>query len=110
MAMDDDTPVGFALGFQARDADGEGPPIPGLCHISMIMVSPTRWGQRVGTALVTAILKEARARGFERAQLWTHLDNVRGQRLYARLGFVASGREKMDDGGEMIMHLLRVLG
>jgi hypothetical protein len=32
-----------------------------------------------------------------RAQLWTHADNVRAQRLYERRAFRRSGREKADD-------------
>ena len=39
-----------------------------------------------------------------RAQLWTHAGNERAQRLYERRGFGRSGREKLDDAGETIVH------
>ena len=49
------------------------------------------------------------SRGYERAQLWTHADNARAQRLYERHGFRRTGREKDDDLGEWIVHYERAL-
>lgn len=96
--------VGTALGSQALDGDGDGPPLPGLCHVSAVSVRPDRWGRGVGTRLVRHLMGEARARGYSAFQLWTHADNERAQRLYERLGFVRSGREKVDDFEERIVH------
>jgi GNAT superfamily N-acetyltransferase len=101
--------VGMALGMQGLADDGAGPPIPGLCHISLVFVLPERWGQGIGGRIVDAILAEARSRGYERAQLWTHAANHRAQRLYERRGFHRSGREVEDDLGERIVHYERVL-
>ncbi len=59
--------VGMALGVQALSDDGIGPPVPGLCHVSMVFVAPNRWGEGLGGRLVDALLKEARSRGYDRA-------------------------------------------
>lgn len=100
--------VGMALGMQARANDGAGPPVEGLCHISMVFVAPERWGRGIGGRLVDALLAEARARGYDRAQLWTQADNPNAQRLYEGRGFLRSGREK-EDLGEWIFHYERAL-
>lgn len=96
--------VGMALGMQARDQDGPGPPLAGRCHISMVFVHPDRWGHGVGKVLMRQLLVDARDRGYAICQLWTHADNERAQRLYEGLGFRRTGREKDDDLGERTVH------
>lgn len=109
VADDSGVVVGMAMGMQARADDGAGPPVPRLCHISMVFVAPDRWGEGIGGRLVDAVLGAARPRGYDRAQLWTHADNSRAQRLYEARGFQRSGREKDDDLGERIVHYGRAL-
>ena len=101
--------VGMAVGMQGRADDGAGPPVEGLCHIGAVFVAPDRWGEGLGGRLVDAVLEEARTRGYDRAQLWTHADNDRAHRLYTRHGFRRTGREKPDDLGELISHYERNL-
>jgi ribosomal protein S18 acetylase RimI-like enzyme len=96
--------VGMALGMQALDDDGAGPPLPGRCHISMVFVHPDWWGQGVGKMLMRYLLHAGRDRGYLSYQLWTHAANHRAQRLYEGLGFRRSGREKDDDLDERIVH------
>lgn len=62
------------------------------------------WGEGLGAALVDAVLVEAHARGYTRAQLWTHADNARAHRLYESRDFQRTGRENHDDVGETIVH------
>jgi ribosomal protein S18 acetylase RimI-like enzyme len=100
--------VGMALGEQALSDDGAGPPVDGLCHVSMVFVAPDRWGEGLGGRLVDAVLEEARLLGYERAQLWTQRDNARARRLYEGRSFKPSGREK-DEFGERILHYERTL-
>ena len=100
--------VGMALGVQGRADDGAGPPLTGLCHVSMVFVAPDRWGEGIGGRLVDELLAEARARGYDRAQLWTQEDNHAARRLYEGRGFRPSGREK-DEFGERILHHERPL-
>lgn len=96
--------VGMALGMQGLSDDGAGPPIEGLCHVGAVFVSPEHWGAGIGGRLVDEILEEARTQGYTRAQLWTHSDNARAQRLYEHRGFRHTGRRKEADHGEMIIH------
>jgi ribosomal protein S18 acetylase RimI-like enzyme len=100
--------VGMALGMQGLADDGAGPPVRGLCHVSMVFVAPDYWGRGIGGRLVDALLTEARSRGYDRAQLWTQSDNARARRLYEGRGFVPSGREK-HEFGELIVHFQRAL-
>jgi|SRR5215203_4726548 len=100
--------VGMALGEQALSDDGTGPPVEGLCHVSMVFVAPDRWGEGLGGRLVDDLLVEARSRGYERAQLWTQHDNARARLLYEGRGFRVSGREK-EEFGETILHFQRAL-
>ena len=100
--------VGMALGVQALSDDGAGAPVRGLCHVSMVFVAPAYWGRGIGGRLVDALIPGARSRGYDRAQLWTQVDNARARRLYEGRGFVPSGREK-DELGERILHYQRAL-
>jgi ribosomal protein S18 acetylase RimI-like enzyme len=100
--------VGMALGMQGLSDDGAGPPVRGLCHVSMVFVAPDHWGRGVGGRLVDALLTEARSRGYDRAQLWTQADNARARRLYEGRGFRHSGRQK-EEFGELIVHYQRLL-
>jgi GNAT superfamily N-acetyltransferase len=102
--------VGMAVGMQGLSDDGAGPPIEGLCHIGAVFVSPEHWGAGVGGRLVDRVLAEARARGYDRAQLWTHADNPRARRLYEHRGFEHTGRKKETDHGDLIVHYARRLG
>jgi ribosomal protein S18 acetylase RimI-like enzyme len=107
VAEDREDVVGMGLGLQGLEDDGAGPPIPGLCHISAVFVAPDLWGEGIGRKIMLALMSEALARGYERAQLWTHADNERARRLYEGLGFKRSGREKDDDFGDRIVHCER---
>jgi ribosomal protein S18 acetylase RimI-like enzyme len=100
--------VGMALGMQGLADDGAGPPVSGLCHVSMVFVAPDHWGMGLGGGLVDALLAEAWSRGYGRAQLWTQADNARARRLYEGRGFRLSGRRK-EEYGELIVYYQRTL-
>lgn len=97
-------PVAFTAAGQAVDIDGDLSPIAGLCHIALVFVTPERWGEGIGRAIMSATLNEATERGLDRAQLWTHADNKRSQQLYESLGFLPTGDRKpdQDEGEDMI--------
>ncbi|MEZ0065527.1 ribosomal protein S18 acetylase RimI-like enzyme [Streptacidiphilus sp. MAP12-20] len=101
--------VGTILGVQGLTEDGAGPPQAGLLHLSLLSVAPDRWGQRVGRRLIEQLLAEGRTQEFSEAQLWTHADNLRANRLYRALGFRRTGRVKIDDWGELLVHYWRPL-
>jgi GNAT superfamily N-acetyltransferase len=96
--------VGGAIGMQARADDGRGPPEPGLCHVSMVFVAPDRWGRGIGARLLEVLMGAARARGYDRVQLWTDADNDRAHALFERAGLRRTGREKADDAGTPTVH------
>ena len=102
--------VGMAVGVQGRTREGEGSPIEGLCHISMIFIAPDHWGKGIGGQLVESVLAGARSAGYDRVQLWTQTNNPRAQRLYEGRGFIETGRRKYEEElGELIMHYARPL-
>jgi ribosomal protein S18 acetylase RimI-like enzyme len=101
--------IGTILGMQGLTQDGAGPPQPGLLHLSLLSVAPDRWGQKVGRRLLEQILAEGRARSYTESQLWTHADNLRANRLYRALGFRRTGRVKIDEWGELLVHYWQAL-
>ena len=101
--------LGCILGVPGREADGDGPPVPGLLHICLVSVLPDRWGEHVGRLLVDAMLARAAGDGYQHAQLWTHADNTRSNRLYRATGFRRTGRARIDDWGELVVHYRRDL-
>lgn len=101
--------VGCALGLPGRADDGAGPVVPGLLHLSAVAVAPERWGRRTGGLLVVRVLAEAVAHGYREAQFWAQADNARANRLCRSLGFRRTGRARVDDWGELVVHYRRRL-
>jgi [ribosomal protein S18]-alanine N-acetyltransferase len=56
-----------------------------------LAVHPARWGEGTGTALLTALIDEAKKRGYEEVLLEVREDNPRARRLYLRHGFTEVG-------------------
>lgn len=108
--VDSNQLLSAALAMPGRADDGRSEHnVPGLAHISSVATLPGRWGEGMGGRCVRAIMCQATRRGFARVQLWTHRSNVGARRLYEREGFELSGRQKNDDHGEPIVHLMREL-
>ena len=93
--------VGMALVTPASSRPAE------VAVVQMVFVAPERWGEGIGGKLVDAALAEARTRGFERAQLWTHADDERARRLYEGHGFGRTGaRMAGESGGPIVLYEL----
>jgi GNAT superfamily N-acetyltransferase len=71
--------------------------------VQMVFVAPERWGEGIGGNLVGAALAEAKTRGFEQAQLWTHAGDERVRRLYERRGFRRAGPRVAGESGEPVV-------
>jgi [ribosomal protein S18]-alanine N-acetyltransferase len=56
-----------------------------------LAVAPARWGRGTGTALLLALVDEARRRGHTEVLLEVREDNPRARRLYQRHGFTEVG-------------------
>jgi ribosomal protein S18 acetylase RimI-like enzyme len=98
--------VAVCHGMQARERDGEGDPIPGLMHLSMIAVEPECWGRGYGRRMTEFGIAHGIELGYEAIQLWTQATNSRAQRLYQSLGFVPEGRVKIDRGESIGLYCL----
>jgi [ribosomal protein S18]-alanine N-acetyltransferase len=56
-----------------------------------LAVTPARWGEGTGTALLTALVDEAEKRGYQEVLLEVREDNPRARQLYRRHGFAEVG-------------------
>jgi ribosomal-protein-alanine N-acetyltransferase len=83
VALVDEDPAGFAMVGGVAHA-WYLPPISELLAIS---VEPSRQRLGIGRMLMKALEEEARCRGVATLILHTALDNLAGQRLFAKCGF-----------------------
>jgi ribosomal-protein-alanine N-acetyltransferase len=79
---------GVVAGWAGLAASG------GQGDVLTIGVRPSMQGQGVGSALLTALLEEAVARGCGEVFLDVRADNDRARRLYERFGFTPVGVRK----------------
>ena len=85
-----DSPVdGFMAIGPARDMDAF------TSELYAIYVSPDRWGQGLGKALVTCATERLTALGYSTAILWVLESNSRARRFYELSGW------KVDDGTKL---------
>jgi ribosomal protein S18 acetylase RimI-like enzyme len=80
------TPAGSAMYSDSRTA------FPGDCALYGMWVEPRFRRAGVGQALIGAVLDQARAAGKRRVVLGVVADNDAARTLYARAGFVDTGR------------------
>ena len=69
-------------------------PDESLVELTSLWVEPSRRGSGIATSLCDALVVWAKERGARRLQLWVTETNVEATRLYARLGFVATGERQ----------------
>ncbi len=91
--MDGDCRHVLALSLNG-DAIGCGRMLPNG-HIGRIAVLPQWRGQKVGTAMMEALLDEARSRGYRQVDVDAQTQAVP---FYFHFGFVSHGKEFMDAG------------
>lgn len=93
-----DAMVGFAMyGPDEDDAT--------LFAIDRLMIAEGHRGKGYGKAALSAILEEAKSRGFSRISLSTNPENVKAIQLYESVGFRATG--EMDDDEAVYIYLHR---
>ncbi|MGH3415176.1 MAG: ribosomal protein S18-alanine N-acetyltransferase [Actinocrinis sp.] len=95
--------VAEEFGPDPAHPDEHGPRIVGYAgllagideaEVQTIAVDPRRAGFGLGTALLTALMRESARRGCDDVLLEVRADNPRAQDLYRRFGFVQVGLRK----------------
>ncbi len=89
----------MALAEPGRGADGAGPVLPELGHLSMVFVHPTSWGTGAGTGMLLRLHAEGAGLGWRHLALWTGTANLRARRLYESVGYLATGRVRAGSDG-----------
>lgn len=80
--------VGFlSLATPSHEADADDR----TAEIGAFYVAPSRWGNGIGTALMTQALQELREGGWQTVTLWVLVGNEPARTFYARFGFEADG-------------------
>lgn len=90
---DDDCRHALALSLNG-DAIGCGRMQPNG-HIGRIAVLPQWRNLKVGTAIIEALLEEARSRGYKKVDIYAQTNAIP---FYRNFGFVEYGKEFMDAG------------
>ncbi len=60
----------------------------GMCELLAIAVEPTKWDLGIGGRLMTEVERRATALNVEKMILHTAVENLRGQSLFAKHGFI----------------------
>lgn len=68
-----------------------GPPLPGVAHLSVLLVHPERWREGIGAALLARSEGAMAADGYRRAQLWTPA-GAPAERFYGACGWTRDAR------------------
>ncbi len=110
VACDDEGVVGMALAEPYRAKNGSGPLMVDRAHVSMVFVTPTRWGSGIGCELLDALHLTMREHGYSSASLWTRASNERARRLYEGRGYQRTADVKQLPGGDTIVRYEIALG
>jgi GNAT superfamily N-acetyltransferase len=66
---------------------------PGLAHVGLMLVHPSRWRRRIASSMLDRIEGEMRSRGYEREQLSTPA-GAPAEHFYAARGWARDGRRE----------------
>lgn len=83
VAVDGSTVCGFVAGYVEEDTTNAAQ----YFHIGDLAVLATHRGRGIGSALIGAVQKHSRAKGFKRLGISVLIENSRAHDLYRRLGF-----------------------
>lgn len=92
----------FRIGID-KDAPDRG-------HLFSLYVAPGSAGKGIGMATLSAAIERVTNLGAPAMSLWVFARNERAKALYARAGFVASGRTRVDERWrELEVEMVRAL-
>ena len=103
LALVGEQPVGYVIYWL----------LPREVDIHNLAVHPAYRRRGIGTALLRAVIDEARRHGVTRVTLEVRKSNEAAQKLYLSLGFVAQGVRKgyySDDGEDAVVMALELEG
>ena len=75
---------------------GSDPDFPNRGHLFSLYIHPEDAGKGFGKALLTAALAELKERNFIEISLWVFQENLGARGIYEKMGFVPTGRQRMD--------------
>ncbi|MFF0876170.1 GNAT family N-acetyltransferase [Micromonospora aurantiaca (nom. illeg.)] len=96
---------GRLVGFSYLGPDDEGDPASGL--LNAIHLEPSERGRGTGRALMVDALDAMRARGWTHAVLWVLRDNAVARGFYERGGWTATGEQRDEHIGRVLVPQLR---
>jgi ribosomal protein S18 acetylase RimI-like enzyme len=85
----DSTPIGIAR-------IGPDPDMARRGHLFSLYIHPESAGKGFGKALFKAALERLKEANFNEVSLWVFKENLNAQRLYEKMGFVPTGKERTD--------------
>jgi ribosomal protein S18 acetylase RimI-like enzyme len=101
-----ESPSGEVAGFCAAETPGVGEGADGAAaEIGALYVDPPYWRQGIGSAMLSAALREIGARGLREAILWVLPENRAAIAFYERFGFAVeegSGKREERSGRRVI--------
>jgi GNAT superfamily N-acetyltransferase len=89
--------AGAVVGLLVLEDDAEG------FLLDNVAVAPAKQHKGYGRALIAFAEEEGRARGHSKIRLFTHYSMVENLSLYARLGYVETGRDPEGAFGRVFM-------
>jgi GNAT superfamily N-acetyltransferase len=97
IAESDGAAAGHVALMPAAMHAGWPEPDPGLAHLWQLFVREPFWGSGLAVTLHSAVIEEARARGFARFRLFTPAAQGRARRFYEREGWALSAPPFFDE-------------
>jgi RimJ/RimL family protein N-acetyltransferase len=84
--------VGYAGHSASRDPDA----LTGVGEVRTLFVHPSAHGTGVAGALLTRVLEQLRAEGYEEATVWSFLANERANTFYEKHGMTRDGARRRE--------------
>lgn len=85
---------GYVVAFSAFGPSRDEDASPDVGAVFAIHVAPERWGEGVGSTLLSSTVVKLRSLGFAAASLWVIDRNARARRFYERHGWQVDGAER----------------
>lgn len=96
MATDQNRMAGFVLGHPSSEQENI-PSDPDVEYLSLLMIDPDYWGQRVASRLLDAAAERAKHIGRKEMVLWTSQTNHRARQVYEHKGFVLTDQTRISE-------------